>query len=152
MALNGSPLTSGSAFAGVYSAALANGGSLTNIGPGIDFFKRLKDAGNFIPVQATPQTIASGQTPVVIDWDYLNLAYIKEFPAAKIAVAIPTTGRVRGALLPGDQRDRAAPVRGAPLAGVPLLRRRSAALAEGLLASGALRRHGAAQGRSRRRC
>ena len=92
VALNGSPLTSGSAFAGVYSAALANGGSLTNISPGIDYFKRLKDAGNFIPVQATPQTIASGQTPITIDWDYLNLAYIKEFPAAKIAVTIPTTG------------------------------------------------------------
>jgi putative spermidine/putrescine transport system substrate-binding protein len=43
-------------------------------------------------VQATPQTIASGQTPITIDWDYLNLAYIKEFPAAKIAVSIPTTG------------------------------------------------------------
>jgi putative spermidine/putrescine transport system substrate-binding protein len=92
VALNGSPLTSGSAFAGVYSAALANGGSLTNIGPGIDYFKRLKDAGNFIPVQATPQTIASGQTPITIDWDYLNLAYVKEFPSAKIAVSIPTTG------------------------------------------------------------
>src|SRR6185295_12927959 len=58
----------------------------------IDYFKRLKDAGNFIPVQATPQTIASGQTPITIDWDYLNLAYIKEFPAARIAVSIPTTG------------------------------------------------------------
>jgi putative spermidine/putrescine transport system substrate-binding protein len=92
VALNGSPLTSGSAFAGVYSAALANGGSLNNISPGIDFFKRLKDAGNFIPVQATPQTIASGQTPITIDWDYLNLAYVKEFPSAKIAVAIPTSG------------------------------------------------------------
>jgi len=92
VALNGSPLTSGSAFAGVYSAALANGGSLTNIGPGIDYFKRLKDAGNFITVQATPQTIASGQTPITIDWDYLNLAYVKEFPSAKIAVSIPTTG------------------------------------------------------------
>ena len=125
VALNGSPLTSGSAFAGVYSAALANGGSLTNIGPGIDFFKRLKDAGNFIPVQATPQTIASGQTPITIDWDYLNLAYIKEFPSAKIAVSIPTDRRVRRVLLPGDQRDGAAPVRGAPLAGVPLLGRRA---------------------------
>ena len=92
VALNGSPLTSGSAFAGVYSAALASGGSLSNISPGIDFFKRLKDAGNFIPVQSTPQTIASGQTPITIDWDYLNLAYIKEFPAAKIKVSIPTTG------------------------------------------------------------
>ena len=46
--------------------------------------------GNFIPVQSTPQTIASGQTPVTIDWDYLNLAYGKEFPSAKIRTAIPS--------------------------------------------------------------
>jgi putative spermidine/putrescine transport system substrate-binding protein len=92
VALNGSPLSSGSAVAGVFSAALANGGSLSNISPGIDFFARLKSAGNFIPVGATPQTIASGQTAIVIDWDYLNLAYIKEFPAARIAVSVPTRG------------------------------------------------------------
>ena len=92
VALNGSPLSSGSAVAGVFSAALANGGSLSDIGPGIDFFARLKEAGNFLPVQATPQTIASGQTPIMIDWDYLNLAYIKEFPAARIADSVPTQG------------------------------------------------------------
>jgi putative spermidine/putrescine transport system substrate-binding protein len=90
VALNGSPLTSGSAVAGVYSASLANGGSLQDIGPGIDFFAQLKAAGNFIPIQATPQTIASGQTPITIDWDYLNLAYKKEFPAAKIQAVIPS--------------------------------------------------------------
>jgi putative spermidine/putrescine transport system substrate-binding protein len=92
VALNGSPLTSGSAVAGVFSAALANGGSLNNIAPGIDYFARLKQAGNFIPVNATPQTIASGQTPIVIDWDYLNLGYSKEFPAARIATSIPRVG------------------------------------------------------------
>ena len=92
VALNGSPLSSGSAVAGVYSAAIANGGSLSNIMPGVEFFKRLKDAGNFLPVQATPQTIASGQTPIVVDWDYLNLAYIKEFPSARIAVSVPSDG------------------------------------------------------------
>lgn len=92
VALNGSPLSSGSAVAGVFSASIANGGSLNDIGPGIDFFQKLKAAGNFIPVQATPQTIASGQTPIVIDWDYLNLAYTKEFPSAKIKVSVPTVG------------------------------------------------------------
>lgn len=92
VALNGSPLSSGSAVAGVFSASIGSGGSLNDIGPGIEFFKRLKDAGNFIPVQATPQTIASGQTPIVIDWDYLNLAYTKEFPSAKIQVSIPAVG------------------------------------------------------------
>lgn len=92
VALNGSPLTSGSAVAGVFSAALANGGSLNNVGPGIDFFAQLKKAGNFIPVQSTPQTVASGQTPISIDWDYLNLGYVKEFPAANWKVTVPSDG------------------------------------------------------------
>lgn len=92
VALNGSPLSSGSAVAGVFSAAIANGGGLNNIGPGIDFFAQLKSVGNFLPVQATPQTIASGQTPITIDWDYLNLAYGKNFPASKITTVIPSDG------------------------------------------------------------
>jgi putative spermidine/putrescine transport system substrate-binding protein len=92
VALNGSPLTSGSAQAGVYAAAIANGGSLNDVTAGIEFFAKLKQAGNFIPVQATPQTVASGQTPIVIDWDYLNLAYGKEFPAAKWVTNIPADG------------------------------------------------------------
>jgi putative spermidine/putrescine transport system substrate-binding protein len=92
VALNGSPLKSGSAIAGIFAAALANGGSLSNVQPGLDFFRRLKQAGNFIPVEATPQTLASGQTPIVIDWDYLNLAYTKEFPAAKWVTNLPADG------------------------------------------------------------
>ena len=92
VALNGSPLTSGSAVAGVFSAALANGGSLTNVAPGVELFAKLKNSGNFIPVQSTPQTVASGQTPISIDWDYLNLAYVKEFPAAGWKVTVPSDG------------------------------------------------------------
>jgi putative spermidine/putrescine transport system substrate-binding protein len=76
----------------VFAAAIANGGSLSNVQPGIDFFAKLKQSGNFIPVQATPQTVASGQTPIVIDWDYLNLAYTKEFPAAAWTTNIPADG------------------------------------------------------------
>jgi len=63
-----------------------------DIGPGIDFFAQLKKVGNFIPVQSTPQTVASGQTPISIDWDYLNLGYVKEFPAANWKVTIPADG------------------------------------------------------------
>jgi len=92
VALNGNPLTSNSAVSGVFAAALANGGSLNNVGPGIDFFRQLKKAGNFIPVDGTPQTVASGQTPIVIDWDYLNLAYRKEFPAVNWRTVIPSDG------------------------------------------------------------
>ena len=96
VALNGSPLTSGSAIAGVFAAALANGGSLSNVAPGIDWFAKCKSAGNFIPVQTTPQTVASGQTPISIDWDYNNFAYVKEFPAANWKVTIPSDGQYGG--------------------------------------------------------
>ena len=92
VAMNGSPLTSGSAVAGVIAAAIATGGSAGNVGPGIDFFAALKKSGNFIPIQTTPATVASGQTPISIDWDYNNLAYIKALPAAKWGVTIPADG------------------------------------------------------------
>jgi putative spermidine/putrescine transport system substrate-binding protein len=91
VALNGDPRTSGSAIAGVFSASIANGGSLNDIGPGIDYFAKLKKLGNFIPVDATPATVASGQTPITIDWDYLQLAYGKEFAKSglKWSVGVP---------------------------------------------------------------
>ncbi|MCX5071417.1 ABC transporter substrate-binding protein [Streptomyces sp. NPDC054949] len=79
VALNGDPTKSGSAFAGVYAAALANGGSFDNIQPGIDFFAELRKNGNFIPVESSVATIAKGQTPISIDWDFLNLGYADEF-------------------------------------------------------------------------
>lgn len=79
VALNGNPTRSGSAFAGVYAAALANGGSFDDIQPGIDFFAELSRSGNFIPVESTPTTIEKGQTPISIDWDFLNLGYADEF-------------------------------------------------------------------------
>jgi putative spermidine/putrescine transport system substrate-binding protein len=92
VALNGSPLQSGSAIAGVFAAALANGGSAQDVGPGIDWWAQLKKVGNYIPIQTTPQTVASGQTPISVDWDYNNLAYVKEFPAARWKVNVPTDG------------------------------------------------------------
>ena len=92
VAMNGSPLSSGSAIAGVFAATLGAGGTLSDVEPGINFFASMKKSGNFIPVQTTPQTVASGQTPISIDWDYNNLAYVKEFPAANWGVSIPADG------------------------------------------------------------
>ena len=148
VALNGSPLSSGSAVAGVFSAAIANGGSLSNIQPGIDFFAELKQLGNFIPVQATPQTIASGQTPITIDWDYLNLAYAKEFPSAKIRTVIPSDA-VYGAYY-CQAINASAPHPWAARLWQEFLYSDAgpAALAQGLLAPGAVHRHGAAEGRA----
>ena len=70
VALNGDPLKAGAAFAGVQMVAIAEGGSAADPTKGIEWFKKLKDAGNFLPLDPTPATIQSGQTPVVIDWSY----------------------------------------------------------------------------------
>ncbi|AZM87674.1 ABC transporter substrate-binding protein [Streptomyces racemochromogenes] len=79
VALNGNPTKSGSAFGGVYAAALANKGSFADIQPGIDFFGQLRASGNFIPVESTPATVEKGETPISIDWDYLNAGYAEQF-------------------------------------------------------------------------
>ena len=92
VAINGSPLQSNSAVSVVIAAALANGGSLQDVGAGIDYWAGLKKSGNYISVGTTPQTVASGQTPISLDWDYNNLAYVKEFPAANWGFTVPTDG------------------------------------------------------------
>jgi putative spermidine/putrescine transport system substrate-binding protein len=74
VALNGNPTKASAGFHGVMMASIANGGSAGDVKPGLEFFKKLKQAGNFLPVDPTPATIASGQTPVVMDWEYLNVA------------------------------------------------------------------------------
>ena len=86
VALNGDPTTASAAANGVLMTALANGGSVDDIAPGVNFFVKLKEAGNFVPVDPTPATIESGQTPVVIDWDYLNAAETKKIPTWKVFV------------------------------------------------------------------
>src|SRR4051812_16168014 len=92
VAINGSPLASNSAVSVVIASALANGGSTSNVGPGIDFWAKMKSSGNYIPVGTTSATVASGQTPISLDWDYNTLAYSKESPAARWAVNIPSDG------------------------------------------------------------
>jgi len=93
VALGGDPRQAGEAFGAVFAAALANGGSLDNIQPGVDFFAKVKKAGNFNPTFALPANVAKGATPVAIRWDYLLLASRDSFngnPA--VTVTVPKSG------------------------------------------------------------
>ncbi|WBP86497.1 ABC transporter substrate-binding protein [Kitasatospora cathayae] len=94
VALNGNPTKANAAYSAVMAASLANGGSLDNIQPGIDFFGKLKQAGNFNPVEVTPATIEKGETPITIDWSYLNAGYAEKFKDKGIdwQVSIPSDG------------------------------------------------------------
>ncbi len=97
VALGGDPRQAGEAFGAVFAAALANGGSLDNIQPGVDFFAKVKKAGNFNPTFALPANVAKGATPVAIRWDYLLLASRDSFngnPA--VTVTVPKSGSYAG--------------------------------------------------------
>ncbi|MBL7499100.1 extracellular solute-binding protein [Frankia sp. CNm7] len=93
VAIDADPTQAAAAFAAVFAAALANGGSVDNILPGVEYFAELKRLGNFVPTEGTPATIESGQTPVLIWWDYLN-AGVKEKIGGKVdfKVVIPSDG------------------------------------------------------------
>ncbi len=86
VALNGNPKQANAALNGVMMASLAEGGSVDDISKGVDFFHRLKQAGTFVPVQATTATVKNGTTPVVFDWDYLSAAHGKDVPGWKVFV------------------------------------------------------------------
>ena len=93
VAINGDPTQAASGFASVWAAALANGGSLDDIAPGVEFFGRLADSGNLLKIDPTPATIQSGQTPIVLDWDYLNVTETEKNAANfDWQVAVPSDG------------------------------------------------------------
>jgi putative spermidine/putrescine transport system substrate-binding protein len=97
VALSGDPTQSNQAISAVWAAALANGGSLDNVQPGLDFFKKLNDSGNFVPVIGKTATVASGETPIRITWTYNGLGdkdSLKGNPP--VEVAVPTSGRFGG--------------------------------------------------------
>ena len=94
VAIDNDPRQAGDAFGAVMAAALANGGSLDNIAPGIDFFAKLKQLGNWNPTIAHEVQIERGETPIAIRWDYLNLATRDTMASKglKATVTIPTHG------------------------------------------------------------
>ncbi|MCU0493725.1 MAG: ABC transporter substrate-binding protein [Chloroflexaceae bacterium] len=97
VALAGDPTGSGQAINAVWAAALGNGGSLDDAAPGLEFFKKLNEAGNLLPVIAKPATIAKGETPIALRWDYNALAN-RDSSAGnpEIAVVIPKSGTLAG--------------------------------------------------------
>jgi len=80
--INGDPQGSSAGLNSIWMVNLALGGTFDDISPAVAWFKKLKDVGNFINVNPTQATIASGQTPVVMDNGYLAVSVAKEFKKA----------------------------------------------------------------------
>ncbi|WP_084010968.1 ABC transporter substrate-binding protein [Pseudofrankia sp. DC12] len=91
VAINGDPTQAGAAFAAVMAASLANGGSFDDIMPGIQYFADLRKSGNFVPTKGTPATVQSGETPILLWWDYLNAGSVADkMSGGQYKINIPT--------------------------------------------------------------
>ncbi|HSI39885.1 MAG TPA: ABC transporter substrate-binding protein [Xanthobacteraceae bacterium] len=99
VALAGDPRTANQAIQGVYAAGLSTGakaGEAAGVA-GLDFFKKLNAAGNFVPVIGKAASIAQGSTPIVIRWDYNALADRDKLAGnPPLEVVVPKTGVVAG--------------------------------------------------------
>jgi putative spermidine/putrescine transport system substrate-binding protein len=64
---------------------------------GLEFWKEVNDAGNFIPVIADIGKIAAGETPVTVEWDYLSLGNRDSLAGnPELEITVPTTGNIAG--------------------------------------------------------
>lgn len=99
VALNGDPTASNSAFLSVLATSVAAGGGVrgaNNINFALEYWKKMKASGNFVPVAATPATVASGQTPILLDWDYLHAKYKDQDGRVDWKVVVPSDAVLGG--------------------------------------------------------
>ena len=93
--LPGDPRKSGTAFGAVVAAALANGGSLSDLRPGVEYFARLQQAGNLqVMPEGTGAALVDGRAPVLLDWSYNLGKPGTDFglEGSPIAITIPSDG------------------------------------------------------------
>jgi putative spermidine/putrescine transport system substrate-binding protein len=64
---------------------------------GLEYWKEMNAAGNFLPVIADQGKIALGETPLVMEWDYLALANRDALAGnPELEIVVPKTGVVAG--------------------------------------------------------
>jgi putative spermidine/putrescine transport system substrate-binding protein len=86
-----SPTATG-AFDAVWAAALASGGSLNNIQPGLAYFRKLRREGNLVAVTGSPATVRNGTTPILIWWDFLLAGEVRRV-VRDLRIVIPRDAR-----------------------------------------------------------
>ena len=105
VALNGSPLTSGSAVAGVFSASTRQRRLADDISPGIDFFKRAEAAGQLHPGRRRPRRRSPRARRRSRSTGTTSTSPTSRSSRPRGSRSPSRRRRVRRVLLPGDQRD-----------------------------------------------
>ncbi len=99
VALAGDPRGSNQAILGVLAAGMATGAEpgAEAAQAGLEFFKALNEAGNFVPVIGKAGTLAQGATPIVIAWDYNGLSWRDALAGnPPLEVVVPASGVLAG--------------------------------------------------------
>ena len=99
VAMAGDVLKSNQSVQTVLASGLSRSGGDIEKAPeaGLQFWKEMNDAGNFIPVIADQGKIAQGETPLVIEWDYLALANRDTLAGnPELEIVVPKTGVIAG--------------------------------------------------------
>jgi putative spermidine/putrescine transport system substrate-binding protein len=98
VALSGDPLTSNAAILSVWAAGLATGATGEEAAQaGLDFFRQLNEAGNFVPIDGDSRTVGIGETPILIDWSYNSIANDVSLAGnPDLETVVPTQGRLAG--------------------------------------------------------
>ena len=64
---------------------------------GLEFFKQLNEAGNFVPNDGNSRTVGIGETPILIDWSYNSIANDMALAGnPDIETNVPSEGRIAG--------------------------------------------------------
>lgn len=96
--VTGDVLKAAQSQAAVLAAALANGGDEKNLTPGLDYFKKLSQAGNLKPSDNVFAVFQKGEIPVGILWDFNALGYRSRLADKEnYQVVIPSDGTVSSA-------------------------------------------------------
>ena len=98
VALSGDPLTSNAAILSVWAAGLATGATGEEAAQaGLDFFRQLNEAGNFVPIDGDSRTVGIGETPILIDWSYNSIANDVALAGnPDLETVVPNEGRLAG--------------------------------------------------------
>ena len=97
-ATNGDPRQANSALNAVWAASLANGGSLDNIDPGIQYFGELSQEGIYIPLQANVANLANQQVLIALDWSFNmpGAANVLSQTGLTLTASVPSDGVMGG--------------------------------------------------------
>ncbi|MBP9950238.1 MAG: ABC transporter substrate-binding protein [Cypionkella sp.] len=99
VALAGDPRASNQAILAVMAAGMAGGAAAGEAAglAGLEYFKALNAAGNFVPVIGKAGTLAQGTTPITVMWDYNALAARDTLAGnPPVEVVVPASGVLAG--------------------------------------------------------